>query len=151
PAFSPARSAAEFALEIQTISRVGLLPAYRQGALEAPRVLALASDPCALWAVHRALLDEPPKEKAGSSSAKHISQMETYWDPIRQAHSGDTVEVKAAQQAVLERYRPAVYRYLLACLSDADAADELCQEFSLRFVRGDFRNANPEKGRFRNL
>src|SRR5262249_3685254 len=51
----------------------------------------------------------------------------------------------------LERYRPAVYRYLLACLSDADAADELFQEFSLRFVRGDFRNANPEKGRFRDL
>jgi RNA polymerase sigma-70 factor (ECF subfamily) len=39
----------------------------------------------------------------------------------------------------------------MACLGDADAADELCQEFSLRLVRGDFRNANPEKGRFRDL
>src|SRR5262245_32267622 len=44
PAFSPERSARKFALEIQAISRVGLLPAYRQGALEASRVLALASD-----------------------------------------------------------------------------------------------------------
>jgi RNA polymerase sigma-70 factor (ECF subfamily) len=152
PAFSPARSAAEFAPEIQAISRVGLLPAYREGTLKAARLLALACDPCALWEVHRALLDLPlGKEKVGSSSPKHISEMETFWWAVRQAHDGDSAEVKAAQRVILERYRPAVYRYLLACLGDADAADDLCQEFSWRFVRGDFRNANPEKGRFRDL
>jgi RNA polymerase sigma-70 factor (ECF subfamily) len=30
-----------------------------------------------------------------------------------------------------------------------DAADELFQEFALRFVRGDFRRADPSRGRFR--
>ena len=86
-----------------------------------------------------------------SESGRHISQIETIWPVLRQAHDGNTLEVTAAQQMILERYRPAVHRYLLACVRDSDAADELSQEFSLRFVRGDFRNANPEKGRFRDL
>jgi hypothetical protein len=33
---------------------------------------------------------------------------------------------------------------------DPDTAEELTQEFALRFLRGDFRRAQPEKGRFRN-
>ena len=38
-----------------------------------------------------------------------------------------------------------------ACLGDPDQAEELWQDFSLRFLRGDFRKADPEKGRFRDL
>lgn len=82
---------------------------------------------------------------------RHIRDIETIWPLLHKAHEGGAAEINAAQQAVLLRYRPAVYRYLLACLGSADAADELCQEFSLRFVRGDFRRADPEKGRFRDL
>jgi RNA polymerase sigma-70 factor (ECF subfamily) len=70
---------------------------------------------------------------------------------LRQAHEGNALEAQMAQRVILERYLPAVHRYLLACVGNADAADELRSEFSLRFVRGDFRNANPEKGRFRDL
>jgi RNA polymerase sigma-70 factor (ECF subfamily) len=51
---------------------------------------------------------------------------------------------------LVERYQSAVYRYLLAATRDPDAADELFQEFALKLVRGDFGNADPEKGRFRN-
>jgi RNA polymerase sigma-70 factor (ECF subfamily) len=82
---------------------------------------------------------------------RRISQIKTVWRLVAQAHGGAPAEVNAAQQEILERYLPAIHRYLLACLGDPDAADELCQEFSLRFVRGDFRNANPQKGRFRDL
>ena len=82
---------------------------------------------------------------------RHISQIETIWPVLMQAHGGSADAVTAAQQQILLRYRQAVYRYLVACLGDPDAADELWQDFSLRFVRGDFRNANPEKGRFRDL
>lgn len=81
----------------------------------------------------------------------HISQIETIWPVVLQAHAGAPDEVTAAQQLILQQYRQAVYRYLVACLGCPDAADELWQDFSLRFVRGDFRNANPEKGRFRDL
>ena len=34
-------------------------------------------------------------------------------------------------------------------LRDREAADELSQEFSLRFVRGDLKGADRERGRFR--
>jgi RNA polymerase sigma-70 factor (ECF subfamily) len=49
----------------------------------------------------------------------------------------------------LDRYGGAVRRYALAALGDEDAADEICQEFALKFVRGDFGNADPQLGRFR--
>src|SRR5262249_37214434 len=43
-------------------------------------------------------------------------------------------------------------RYLLGALRDPDAAAEVFQEFALRFVRGDlFKNASPERGRFRDF
>jgi RNA polymerase sigma-70 factor (ECF subfamily) len=80
-----------------------------------------------------------------------LSQIETIWPVLKQAHEGAPAEALEAQNVILQRYRPAIYRYLVACVGDKDAADELCQEFSLRLVRGDFRNANPEKGRFRDL
>src|SRR5256885_1610619 len=32
---------------------------------------------------------------------------------------------------------------------DEVEAEELCQEFALRFLRGDFRHADPDRGRFR--
>ncbi len=85
------------------------------------------------------------------AAGRHISQIETIWPVLLQAHGGKPGDATAAQQAILERYRPAVYRYLLACLGNPDTAEEIFQEFALRFVRGDFRNANPERGRFRDL
>ncbi len=85
------------------------------------------------------------------STGRNINQIETLWPVLTQAHSGPPEEITAAQEQFLMRYHQAVRRYLLACLGNQDAADELWQDFSLRFVRGDFRNANPEKGRFRDL
>jgi RNA polymerase sigma-70 factor (ECF subfamily) len=66
---------------------------------------------------------------------------------LHQAHGAGE---EGAQWAVLERYQRAIYRYLLGAVRDADIAEELAQEFALRFLRGDFRRANPERGRFRN-
>jgi RNA polymerase sigma-70 factor (ECF subfamily) len=43
----------------------------------------------------------------------------------------------------------AVYRYFLGRLRDPEAAEELSQEFALRFLRGDFQGADPQRGRFR--
>jgi RNA polymerase sigma-70 factor (ECF subfamily) len=50
---------------------------------------------------------------------------------------------------LLDQYGGAVRRYLLGTLRNEDAADEVFQEFALKFVRGDFEKANPDKGRFR--
>ncbi len=51
----------------------------------------------------------------------------------------------------MERYLGAVYRYLLGAVRDEDVAQELFQEFAIRFLRGGFRRADPERGQFRNL
>src|SRR5262249_7027242 len=51
----------------------------------------------------------------------------------------------------MERYGGAVHRYLLGLLHDPDAADELAQEFAVRFLRGDFKNVEPGRGRFRDF
>jgi DNA-directed RNA polymerase specialized sigma24 family protein len=80
---------------------------------------------------------------------QHLSQIETHWTAVFQAHQGSSDEANHALAALVQRYGGAIHRYLLASLRDADAADELAQEFALRFLRGDFKNAEPTKGRFR--
>jgi RNA polymerase sigma factor (sigma-70 family) len=78
----------------------------------------------------------------------HISRIVTAWSMVREAH-GDHTAVQSAQQRLLDRYGGAIRRYALSALRDEDAADEVFQEFALRFVRGDFGNVDPERGRFR--
>jgi RNA polymerase sigma-70 factor (ECF subfamily) len=78
----------------------------------------------------------------------HLSRIQTVWSMVRRAH-GDHTAVQHAQQSLLDRYGGAVRRYALAALRDEDAADEVFQEFALKFVRGDFGQVDPERGRFR--
>jgi RNA polymerase sigma-70 factor (ECF subfamily) len=80
-----------------------------------------------------------------------LSQISTRWSLIAQAHQGERQAVAAAQRDLMQRYCGAIYRYLLGALRDPNAADELAQEFALRFVRGDFQRADPDRGRFRDL
>ena len=82
-------------------------------------------------------------------SQARLSRISTLWTLIHQAH-GDSPNAGAeAHRLLMQRYCGAVYRYLLGALRDEEAALELFQEFALRFVRGDFRRADPERGRFR--
>ena len=78
-----------------------------------------------------------------------LSSISTAWSVLRQAHGGQPEAAAAAQRQLLERYGGAVHRYLLAAVGDPSAADDLTQEFALRLVRGDFRQADPQRGRFR--
>jgi RNA polymerase sigma-70 factor (ECF subfamily) len=82
---------------------------------------------------------------------QHLSQISTAWTMLFAAHAGGTRTVGAAQGQLLQRYSAAVYRYLVAAVRDSDIADELFQEFALRFVRGDFKRADRERGRFRDF
>ena len=81
----------------------------------------------------------------------NLGDIATHWTVVRQAHQGSGEAVDRAKQELMERYSGAVYRYLLGALRNVHAADDLFQDFSLRFLRGDFRNANPERGRFRDF
>jgi RNA polymerase sigma-70 factor (ECF subfamily) len=80
-----------------------------------------------------------------------ISRIDTLWTLVRQAHGQVTLDARSAQQQLLDRYGGAAKRYLLAALRNEHAADEVFQEFALRFVRGDFHRAAPERGRFRSF
>jgi RNA polymerase sigma-70 factor (ECF subfamily) len=81
--------------------------------------------------------------------AAHLSHVSTLWTLVRRAHAGDGEAVLTAQERLMEWYAGAAHRYLLGALRDREAADELFQEFALRLVRGDFKNADPQRGRFR--
>jgi RNA polymerase sigma-70 factor (ECF subfamily) len=70
---------------------------------------------------------------------------------VRQAHDGPAEAATAARQQLLQHYAGAVQRYLRGSLRDPEAADELAQEFALRFLRGDFHRADPQRGRFRDF
>jgi RNA polymerase sigma-70 factor (ECF subfamily) len=80
-----------------------------------------------------------------------LSRMQTMWTLVCQAHQGPDEDGQAARAALLDRYGGAVRRYLLGAVRDPDAADELAQDFAVKFLRGDFRNADPEQGRFRSF
>jgi RNA polymerase sigma-70 factor (ECF subfamily) len=86
-----------------------------------------------------------------SDGDQRLSQISTCWSLVFQAHQGQESIVAGAQQELMQRYCRAVYRYLLGALRDPDAAEELAQEFALRFIRGDFHRAKPEAGRFRDF
>jgi RNA polymerase sigma-70 factor (ECF subfamily) len=84
-----------------------------------------------------------------TSLNERLSRISTLWTEIFQAHAGAAGAAAAAQVALLQRYSGAAYRYLLGAVRDPDTAAELAQEFALRVVRGDFRRADPDRGRFR--
>ena len=79
-----------------------------------------------------------------------LSGIETLWSVVRLAHDSGT-ESQSAQQQLLDRYGEAIRRYLLGALRNPDAADDVFQEFAVRFVRGDFKNADPDRGQFRSF
>jgi DNA-directed RNA polymerase specialized sigma24 family protein len=80
---------------------------------------------------------------------KHLSRISTLWTEVLQAHADPADAATAARGRLLQRYGGAVHRYLLGAVRDPDVAAELAQEFALRLVRGDFRRADPVRGRFR--
>jgi RNA polymerase sigma factor (sigma-70 family) len=81
---------------------------------------------------------------------RHLSRISTLWSLVRLAHheAGDEV-VSAARQKLLERYSGAIRCYLVGALRDPDAAEDLLQDFAYRFLHGDLRRVDPQRGRFR--
>ncbi len=82
-------------------------------------------------------------------SDPRLSEMSTQWAIVIQAHSGVSDDAQRAITQLMLRYSGAVHRYLLKALKNPDLADELAQEFAVRFLRGDFRHSDPTRGRFR--
>jgi RNA polymerase sigma-70 factor (ECF subfamily) len=83
------------------------------------------------------------------SQDRRLCNISTLWSVVALAHAGTSEAARAAQHRLLERYGGAIRRYLTASLRNPAAAEELFQEFALRFLGGDFRLAHPQRGRFR--
>ncbi len=80
---------------------------------------------------------------------RRLSSITTVWSVLHAAHGGSPDAARAAQELLMRRYGGAVYRYLHRALGDPAAAEDLAQEFALGLVRGNFRHADPQHGRFR--
>ncbi len=80
-----------------------------------------------------------------------LSQIETLWSMVRRAHDDAGDATRSAQEQMIDRYGPAIRRYLIASLRDPETADEVYQEFCFRFVSGKFQSADPSRGRFRSF
>jgi RNA polymerase sigma-70 factor (ECF subfamily) len=80
-----------------------------------------------------------------------LSRIQTCWTLVLKAHQGQEPSTSPAFGELLLRYYGAVYRYLLGALRSPTAAEELTQEFAVRFLRGDFKRADPGRGRFRDF
>lgn len=84
-------------------------------------------------------------------SGRLLSCISTAWSAVYKANHGQGEQKASAQRVVLLRYYQPIHSYLRAMVRDDDAAEELTQEFVVRFLRGDFRQADPSRGRFRDL
>jgi len=85
------------------------------------------------------------------SANDRLSQIPTLWSLVQHAHADQSQLARSAQQHLIDRYGGAIRRYLLGALRDEAAADDAYQEFALRFLQGDYRSADPERGRFRSF
>ena len=87
-------------------------------------------------------------ENMDTDAEQHLSKINTLWTVLRKAH-GCASSSREAQEIILQRYSLAIFRYLRAAAKDEELAKDLYQEFAVKFVRGDFGNADPSKGQFR--
>ena len=78
-----------------------------------------------------------------------LAELSTQWNLVFDSRTGTPEQVSLAMSRLMCRYAGAVHRYLLKALKDPEAAEELDQEFAVRFLRGDFRHGDPSRGRFR--
>lgn len=84
-------------------------------------------------------------------SNRHLSRISTLWSLVGLAQHAGGDECRTAQQKLLERYGPAIRRYVLGAVRDADVAEDLYQDFAYRFLHGDMRGIDPQRGRFRDF
>ena len=80
---------------------------------------------------------------------ERLSQIVTLWTLVCRAKEGVSDDVRQAQKKLLELYGGAIRRYLIGALRDADAAEELFQEFAYSLLHGDLKGASPDRGKFR--
>jgi RNA polymerase sigma-70 factor (ECF subfamily) len=90
-------------------------------------------------------MDEPT---TGPKEATRLEAISTQWSLLRLAQDTGTA-AEPARNALALRYARAIRKYLGALVGDAHDADDLAQEAVVRILRGQFAQADPDRGRFR--
>lgn len=80
-----------------------------------------------------------------------LSRIETHWSVIRRANVSDREIASSAKHDLIGRYGGAIRNYLGGALKNDDIANELYQDFVLKFLAGELKNISPDKGRFRSF
>jgi RNA polymerase sigma-70 factor (ECF subfamily) len=80
-----------------------------------------------------------------------LGQTQTDWALLHLAHAAIPDQARNVWTQVVLRYEEPVRGSLRRLVRDEQVAEELNQEFWVRFLRGDFAHATPTRGRFRNL
>lgn len=83
-----------------------------------------------------------------TNDAQPLHEISTRWSDVVRAHR-EGAEGHSARERMVLRYIGAVRHDMARILRDEGAAEELAQEFAIRALRGDFRGADPKRGRFR--
>ncbi len=81
---------------------------------------------------------------AADDEHDRLSRIQTRWTEL-------LTPVAGADKELLLRYYGAAFRYLRAMAQDAAVAEELTQEFALRFLAGQYRRVDRRHGRFRDF
>jgi hypothetical protein len=82
---------------------------------------------------------------------ERFDQIDTRWSLLRLAHQGAASLSGPARSSLALMYRRPIRSYVGALVSNPEDAEELTQEVLVRLLSGSFQNANPERGRFRDL
>jgi RNA polymerase sigma factor (sigma-70 family) len=90
-------------------------------------------------------------ESESNDDPQRIDQIVTQWSLLRLAHQPVDPQSPQARQAMLLKYRDAIRNYVTSLLRGHADADDLSQDVLLRLMRGDFGNADPSRGRFRDF
>ncbi len=85
-----------------------------------------------------------------SETPKPLAQISTAWSVVLRAKDGAQIPTEEVA-SFFSRYHGAVYRYFLTATRLPDVAEDLTQDFAVRFLRGDFSNVHPDRGRFRDF
>jgi RNA polymerase sigma-70 factor (ECF subfamily) len=86
-----------------------------------------------------------------ANSPKRLDEIPTQWSLLRLAQQDSVTLAGPARSALALRYSSSIRHYVGAQVKDQQDADELAQEVLVRILRGSFNQANPERGRFRDL
>ncbi|MHC5537422.1 RNA polymerase sigma factor [Singulisphaera rosea] len=93
-------------------------------------------------------MDLPDRGATPPTAGENLTDLETSWTTIRNAHCPGPVG-QAAMGELIGRYHDAVERYLRLKLRDRNLADEVFQEFWTKLLTHKLAGADNNKGRFR--